>query len=490
MTRVVRAVAWAPVFVMMAWVLSVVEHADVGIEPAVRTTVVAVLAALVISIACTMVLRDVPRGGAIATLLVMGLLAGRTPAVWAAVLAAIVLILIERWRARSVRLLPWPRIHEAVTILTLVLMILGGVRVGMQLAGHPVIAFDPAWAAQVPSETPKPNIYLLLVDGRGRSDVLESYGYDSSPYIDRLGEMGFRVAQHADANYAATRFTLASMLAGSHLDQLGMDLSMPVDEQLVFEAIRQAPIWPLLERAGYRTIVIPSGWDHLPMRGVDEYLADGSLTEFETNALGATGLGALAPTTVTDWWVEAAYQRTLNSLARLREVAGRSSGAPRSVFVHVPVPHQPFAFEADCDRRPSDKDSLGSLGRGEHAGTPATERLAADQTACIDGLVADALQEVVTRDPTATIVVFSDHGPEERLDWQDPQLGPMLERHATFLAARSPGDLLTFPDDITLVNVLPRLLKTVLGVDLPDRADELYFGPSRSTRMLVPMSRE
>ena len=225
MTRVVRAVAWAPVFVMVAWVLSVVEHADVGIEPAVRTMVVAVLAALVVSIACTMLLRDVPRGGAIATLVVMGLLAGRSLAVWAAVLAAIVLILVERWRARSVRLLPWPRIHEAVTILTLVLMILGGVRVGMQLAGHPVIAFDPAWAAQVPADAPKPNIYLLLVDGRGRSDVLDSYGYDSSPFIDRLTEMDFRVAQQRRANYAATRFTLASMLAGSHLDQLGMDLS-------------------------------------------------------------------------------------------------------------------------------------------------------------------------------------------------------------------------------------------------------------------------
>ena len=137
MTRAVRAVAWAPVFVMAAWVLSVVEHADVGIEPAVRTMVVAVLAALVVSIACTMLLRDVPRGGAIATLVVMGLLAGRSLAVWAAVLAAIVLILVERWRARSVRLLPWPRIHEAVTILTLVLMILGGVRVGMQLAEPP-----------------------------------------------------------------------------------------------------------------------------------------------------------------------------------------------------------------------------------------------------------------------------------------------------------------------------------------------------------------
>ena len=123
--------------------------------------------------------------------------------------------------------------------------------------------------------------------------MLNSYGYDSSPFIDRLSEMDFRVAQRADANYAATRFTLASMLAGSHLDQLGMDLSMPVDEQFVFEAIRQTPLWPLLERAGYRTIVIPSGWDHLPMRGVDEYLADGSSHRIRDQALGSTALGVL-----------------------------------------------------------------------------------------------------------------------------------------------------------------------------------------------------
>jgi hypothetical protein len=303
--------------------------------------------------------------------------------------------------------------------------------------------------------------------------------------VNRLEGLGFVVSDAARANYAATRFSLAAMLSGTHLEDLGLDLSKPVDEELVYEAIRQNPTWPLLRRLGYRSVAIPSGWDHVPVREVDTYLSSPVLTEFEVNALRATALGFLAPTVVEGSWVASVRQRTLDGLDSLEALAEDPGTAPFAALVHLPVPHPPFAFQADCSARPLDGDSLGAQGRDDHAGTPATERLVVAQTTCVDRLLGNALEVVATADPDAVVIVFSDHGPEERLDWWSPDPAAVQQRHAMFFAARTPGLTVPFGDAITLVNVLPTLFDTLFDLDLPRRDDRMVFGPIRTDDRLV-----
>ena len=50
---------------------------------------------------------------------------------------------------------------------------------------------------------PLPDIYFIVLDGYGRSDVLkEFYGYDNSDFLRGLKEKGFYVAQDSMANYS------------------------------------------------------------------------------------------------------------------------------------------------------------------------------------------------------------------------------------------------------------------------------------------------
>ena len=75
----------------------------------------------------------------------------------------------------------------------------------------------------------------------------------------------------------------------------------------------------------------------------------------------------------------------------------------------------------------------------------------------------------------ATLIVMSDHGPESRLNWFDPQPGPIRERLRNFFAARTPGHPNLFPADVTPVNVLPILFDAYLDADLPLHPDDSFF---------------
>jgi hypothetical protein len=95
----------------------------------------------------------------------------------------------------------------------------------------------------------------------------------------------------------------------------------------------------------------------------------------------------------------------------------------------------------------------------------------------VDSLVGPALASIVAADPGAVIIVFSDHGPQQILSWSDPDDAGTKARRANRFAARTPGHSSLFPDDVTLVNVLPVLFNVYFGTDLPLQPDDTYFGP-------------
>ncbi len=57
----------------------------------------------------------------------------------------------------------------------------------------------------------------------------------------------------------------------------------------------------------------------------------------------------------------------------------------------------------------------------------------------MDHLVGPAVRELVTRDPGAVVIVFSDHGPEALLDWRQPDEPGLGDRFANLFAASTPG---------------------------------------------------
>ena len=54
-------------------------------------------------------------------------------------------------------------------------------------------------------------------------------------------------------------------------------------------------------------------------------------------------------------------------------------------------------------------------------------------------MLADSVRDLVEARPDAIVIVFSDHGPEERIDWVAPDDAGIQDRMANLFWARTPG---------------------------------------------------
>ncbi len=103
-----------------------------------------------------------------------------------------------------------------VVSLGLVVVALGQVvwwQTPQQAGTVPVDDHAPLREINLPNGQVPPDIYYIIPDSYGRSDLLlQAFGLDNSAFIQRLQEMGFYVAECSQSNYNRTDVSLASSL--------------------------------------------------------------------------------------------------------------------------------------------------------------------------------------------------------------------------------------------------------------------------------------
>ena len=484
--RTLRGFPWYPTLIALARPLVMFAGGPVPLETGARIFVGAALVGIVTTAVWVRLLgRD--RGAAAAAFTILGLLIAVDPARVLLLTAAIGLLLVEAaWSARGTMRIkvPWSRVTSVLTTLLVVFAVVQlGRIVYVRLPWTPPAALEAGTIA--PGAT-LPDIFVVVADGRGRSDVLrDRYGYDDEHFRQSMAAAGLTESDRAWANHSTTRFSLAVLLNGRPLSDLGQDLALPPDGTISYRATEASSGIDLLRRAGYLTTVISSGYDHVPLRNVDRYVDVGPRSEAEQALMRSTAVGLLIDE-LTNLWVAGGHERVLGEYRELVSAAMAPSSQPLFVLAHVPAPHMPVVFNADCSVRHQDAYTAGSIARDERAGDEVAVRVMADQTRCTDTLLAAAVRDVVEARPGAVVVVLSDHGPEERLDWWRPQEPAIHDRMAITFWSRTPGHPDLFPDDSTLVNLFPVLANAYLGTELPVHPNDLYFGPTPSSTMFTP----
>jgi len=122
--------------------------------------------------------------------------------------------------------------------------------------------------------------------------------------------------------------------------------------------------------------------------------------------------------------------------------------------------------------RYADSVDIAQLGRAEYV------RRLDGQIAFINTRTLDLADRIIARDPTAVVVVFSDHG--TGLAMADADL-----RTANLLAVRSPGRTGIIDDRSTLANLLPRLLRAYAGTGPPDVLETIYAWADEPGRSFI-----
>lgn len=322
------------------------------------------------------------------------------------------------------------------------------------------------------------DIYVILLDGYPRADVLEHvFQIDNEPFLDQLRERGFESSGRSHSDYLWTHLTLPSMLNMAYIENVpqAMDVAegRAPRQPTLRRSVADSEVMEEARRAGYTTIAVHSGFEEIALRQADVFLDGGQLNEFELKLLLSTWASELLATAAPDLASAQHRDRIRHALGSLAEVAGADRTGPKFVFSHVPAPHAPIVFGSDASpvtTRFDEKFYADSpLERGQDPDEFAEQYRA--QLPSLNDLIVRAVDDIIARSSRPPVILLmADHGSASRIDWtatpvSDADPAELLERTGVLFAALTPGRERVFPDDISPVNVFRYLFDAYLGTD-------------------------
>jgi hypothetical protein len=370
--------------------------------------------------------------------------------------------------------------------LTPMLNLVGLVLVAMQVLVIGAYAFrsipgvsgsvDPEKVA-VAQPQEMPDIYYIILDAYGRSDILEArYGIDNWEWMDFLKDKGFYVAEQANSNYLRTTLSLYSSLNMQYVEAFVEQESASKDFIGLEQAISNSTVRHTLEELGYEVFVIPNGinttsWDNTHnatspwLRWID--------TNFFVSYVNTT----LAVVLTQNFLYDMQRTRINNSFVGLETIP--QDGTPKFVFAHIIAPHPPFVFNAQGE--PIEAiipynltDAIGLSMKSEEyiRGYEAQLRY-------VNTRMEHTITTILERsEKPPIIIVQGDHGPGAHFDWETLENNLcLIERSSILNAYYLPGAEEELYPQITPVNSFRLVFNTVFGLDYDLLPDKVYFAP-------------
>jgi hypothetical protein len=365
----------------------------------------------------------------------------------------------------------WQDIHAAPTV---------AVRAGY-LEAVDTTAAPPATGSQ----SDRPDIWYIVLDGFGREDVLaDLYGIHRKDGLAAgLRERGFYVAEDAHSNYAQTALSFASALNMAPLEDLVDIRSERSRSRLALgDVIAHNRVSHALHAAGYHVVQYRGEYsvtrfaDADDTRGaalvLDEYdyelFSEGTALPALTAALGTTQNRLL----------HAARRHAISTVLDDLPRGDRDPG-PTFVYAHIVAPHPPFVFTPDgsyrTNRSPrifSDGSSWKRMSKRKEDSYAAGYR---DQARYVTRRILAAVDGILaTSERPPVILIQGDHGPGSHLQWGSVTKTDMRERMSILSAYRVPDPSRLYPG-ITPMNSFRVVLDEVLGTSLPLLPDRSWF---------------
>jgi hypothetical protein len=336
---------------------------------------------------------------------------------------------------------------------------------------------------------PLPNIYLLLLDGYPSADTLEmTFGYDNTPFLEGLEDLGFDVPTGVRTNYNKTWLTLASMLNGQYVGDMMDGHPYPPESHgqlwIVQKIINRASMLDPLRDNGYRILTAPSPFSTAELRSAQDVSGHAALNQFEVRLIESSPWMLIFRDLAASTLMSSQRSAVLAAIDSAVVTARDDHSEPHFLFAHIHSPHTPFALGSD---EPGVLPECAPLECTLWSAT--IEELRIDLDAYRSGLVAqiehlnalvlDAVAEIVAEDPGAVVILMSDHG--IRYSYADVD-----EHFRSFLATRTPGHAGLFSDGPAPVNLLRRLVSTYLSIEYPDLPYEAWQADWSQYLRLVP----
>ena len=272
-----------------------------------------------------------------------------------------------------------------------------------------IVAGQPANGKAMSGE----NVYYVVLDEYAGRSSLGRLGFDNAAFIVGMQALGFSEVPETRSNYMATYISLSAILDANY--PVTEESPRYADRSAFYPAAMNAGIAPFAVRSfsasGYRNLRIGNWW-----AGCQETVFDACFEPSASNRNYALDT-FLQPTILPRFisrirqWIPADSDRPDGALEILGEVLDQIQAyRPYFLFVHHMAPHAPFSRHADCSPREA-------LDTDETLPNEVRQALYLAATECVNHQVMETAKAIVARDPSAIIVVQSDHGSDFQVDW-------------------------------------------------------------------------
>lgn len=324
----------------------------------------------------------------------------------------------------------------------------------------------------------RPDIYFIVLDAYGRSDVLRSmYDWDNRGFLDRMQRRGFYLAERSTANYCQTALSITATLDGRYHDR--PDLQDAKSRLPLRDLIRDTEFGRILREQGYQLVGCASGFGLTDGFPADRRLAPRpDLGEFAALVLDMTPTWTLLGRGAG----RASHQRHRARIDYLFDHLPELADDPAPTFclAHVLSPHPPFVFDSRGGDV-SDESTTYRLTDGKawsnlagHGGPEDYARHYRAQAAYITTRVEEVVESILARSARPpVIVVQGDHGPGSHFDSDLPEPNDLAERFGILNLCSIPGvDAARLSPTMTPINTFRIVADAVFGTGrglLPDR---------------------
>jgi len=308
----------------------------------------------------------------------------------------------------------------------------------------------------------KPDIYFIVLDAYGRTDVLsESWGIDNTSFLQLLESRGFYIAECSQSNYAHTILSITSTLNLNYLDALTGELNGNMEKNATLHALGQDNhVRKYLGSLGYDTVAFATNFPFTEWKDAEHFYSPPPLGMNDFEILLARTSAWRVPMDMisrspeqrsTDWY----RQRTEYALRYLMEEVPALPG-PKFVYAHLVIPHHPFVFGPNGEEVEfTSYDILDYSDYGAGYG---------NQVAFIDGQIENLIWIILQESPNPPIIVIQgDHGPSP--------FGEVERRMRILNAYYFPDNQGGLYPEITPVNSFRLILEKYYGQDFEPLED-------------------
>jgi hypothetical protein len=340
-------------------------------------------------------------------------------------------------------------------------------------------------------EISNPDIYYIILDGYGNSNMLNKYyELDISQFESYLTDRGFYISEKSNSNYSLTKLSLSSSLNMQYMDSVAKQMGNSSSNTVpLIQYIQNNILIDFLRTRGYTISAFESGYGATELTSADRYFnPKNTLTAFYSEIINLTPLRL--------WLSDLQYQTQRIRIKYIFDQLQNSpfSDHPEFLFAHVPAPHPPFIFGPNGESFHSDIPY--SIFDGNYitdiTGKKEYKTRYKNQVIYLNKLIETTIDEILNKPgPEPIIIIQGDHGPASELNWQSFEESEIDERMGILNAYYFPDrDYSKLYKDITPVNTFRIILNQYYGTNLELLEDRSCFSFLSSPYELVDVSEE